>query len=78
MIILYSLTNKYALGKHRSNALELVDKQPIIEVDGELAICDGGAGSLGHPLEYLALKPGVVKRCIYCALQYKMKDDDHH
>lgn len=41
----------YAKGKHRSNALDLVEKQPVIEVEGDMAVCDGGGGVLGHPLE---------------------------
>ena len=69
---------QYVHGKHRSNALELVSKQPVIEVDGEMAICDGGGGSLGHPVEYISLqRPGVIETCKYCALKYKSKDDHH-
>ena len=69
---------QYKQGKHRSNALELVSKQPVIEVDGEMAICDGGGGSLGHPVEYISLqRPGVIETCKYCALKYKSKVHDH-
>jgi NADH dehydrogenase (ubiquinone) Fe-S protein 6 len=65
---------KYKLGKHRSNALDLVHKMPVIEVEGEMAICDGGGGALGHPLEYISLKrPGAVEYCKYCSLQYTKK-----
>ena len=62
----------YKLGKHRSNALDLVHQIPPIEVKGEMAICDGGGGALGHPLEYISLArgPGVVEYCKYCALRY--------
>jgi NADH dehydrogenase (ubiquinone) Fe-S protein 6 len=64
----------YKLGKHRSNALELVHKIAPIEVDGEMAICDGGGGALGHPLEYISLaRPGTVEYCKYCALRYTQK-----
>ena len=63
--------SEYKLGKHRSNALELVEKHPIVYVDGERAICDGGGGPLGHPLEYISLqRPGVVERCKYCGLRF--------
>jgi NADH dehydrogenase (ubiquinone) Fe-S protein 6 len=59
-----------------------VHQQPIIEVEGEMAICDGGGGALGHPLEYISLQrgPGVVEYCKYCALRYTQKegDDGHH
>ena len=69
---------QYKHGKHRSNALELVSKQPVIEVDGEIAICDGGGGSLGHPVEYIALhRPGEIGVCKYCALKFKSKAHDH-
>lgn len=65
---------QYEHGKHRSNALELIEKQPIIEVEGEIAICDGGGGSLGHPIEYISLEvPGAVKACVYCGLKFKSK-----
>ena len=44
---------------------------PVIEVEGHVAICDGGSGALGHPIEYIQLddasgKPGV---CKYCGLR---------
>jgi len=75
------------LGKHRSNALELVSKQPIIEVDGDMAVCDGGGGALGHPIEYIKLgaradygpegEAGGVA-CIYCGLRYRSKDYGNH
>ena len=81
---------QFKLGKHRSNALELIQRQPIIEVDGDIAICDGGGGALGHPLEYIKLGPradylekngeagedgGVA--CIYCGLRYRKKAGSH-
>jgi len=76
----YKLTRQpspYSSGKHRSNALDLIKQQPVIEVDSEFAVCDGGGGALGHPLEYiqLARRPvgDEVVSCIYCGLRYKMK-----
>eukprot|EP01083_Nonionella_stella_P133367 405456_1 len=77
----------YTLGKHRSNALELLEKQPVIEVDGDIAVCDGGGGALGHPLEYIKLgdradydqgHAGVKSMedgvpCIYCGLRYRKR-----
>jgi NADH dehydrogenase (ubiquinone) Fe-S protein 6 len=54
--------------------MELVNKVPITEVDGEMAICDGGGGALGHPNEYISLqRPGAVESCKYCALRYTKK-----
>ena len=79
---------KFSLGKHRSNALELIQKQPVIEVDGDMAICDGGGGALGHPLEYIKVgnradyespedyEKGVA--CIYCGLRYRKKQGSGH
>ena len=65
----------YTEGKHRSNAEELVNQIPVIEVDGHTAVCDGGGGALGHPIEYIQLdtiseEPAV---CKYCGLRYKSK-----
>ena len=71
--------SEYALGKHRSNALELIEEVPIIYVEGERAICDGGGGPLGHPLEYISLqRPGVVERCKYCGLRFASKAWEAH
>ncbi len=48
-----------------------------------MAVCDGGGGALGHPLEYIKLghradyaspedeQKGVA--CIYCGLRYRKK-----
>jgi NADH dehydrogenase (ubiquinone) Fe-S protein 6 len=54
----------------------------VIEVDGHLAVCEGGGGALGHPIEYIQLdkvnnsdEPSV---CLYCGLRYKSKGHHHH
>lgn len=66
------------MGKHRSNAMELVHKVPIVEVDGDMAVCDGGGGALGHPIEYISLeRPGAVEYCKYCALRFTKKKGSH-
>jgi NADH dehydrogenase (ubiquinone) Fe-S protein 6 len=71
--------SEFKLGKHRSNALELIEKIPIVEVEGEMAICDGGGGALGHPLEYISLqRPNVVESCKYCGLRYSSKSWADH
>jgi NADH dehydrogenase (ubiquinone) Fe-S protein 6 len=67
----------YDHGIFRSNAEKLVNQVPVIEVNGHTAVCDGGSGALGHPIEYIQLdtvsdKPAV---CKYCGLRFKMK---HH
>ncbi|KAL3801756.1 hypothetical protein ACHAWO_013905 [Cyclotella atomus] len=74
------LIQRSTLDKHRSNALELVNKVPPIEVEGDMAICDGGGGALGHPIEYIKVgyhggKPGS---CIYCGLKFVQKKGGHH
>jgi NADH dehydrogenase (ubiquinone) Fe-S protein 6 len=67
--------------EHRSNAEELIKKQPVIMVDGPIAVCDGGGGSLGHPLEYIQLAShhgdSVPQVCIYCGLRFAQKPHHH-
>jgi hypothetical protein len=67
--------------EHRSNAEELIKKQPVIMVDGPVAVCDGGGGSLGHPLEYIQLAShhgdSVPQVCIYCGLRFAQKPHHH-
>ena len=50
---------------------------PITEVEGTVALCDGGGGAMGHPIEYIQLNTVAeeVSECKYCGLRYKMK---HH
>merc|ERR1711957_295539 len=66
----------YKLGKHRSNALDLIQQVPSIKVDGDVAVCDGGGGALGHPLEYIKVgfRGGKPVSCIYCGLRYRSGD----
>jgi len=64
---------------HRSNAEELINAVPVIEVPGDTAVCDGGGGALGHPVEYIQLntvsdEPAV---CKYCGLRFKKKAGFH-
>mmetsp|Transcript_10372 Transcript_10372/g.11909 ORF Transcript_10372/g.11909 Transcript_10372/m.11909 type:complete len:122 (+) Transcript_10372:217-582(+) len=65
--------------KHRSDAEELISKTEVTVVDGPVALCDGGGGSLGHPIEYIKLDnrtPHIPVECKYCGLLYIMKQ--HH
>jgi len=64
---------------HHSNAEKLINSVGVIKVKGSMAICDGGGGSLGHPIEYiqLELQNQVPSICKYCGLRY-VKDDHHH
>lgn len=63
--------------KWGSNAMDLITDTPVIEVDGVVAICDGGGGALGHPIEYIKLKVSDEEAgpqvCKYCGLRYKRK-----
>lgn len=70
-----SMPLKYKLGKHRSNALDLIQKVEPIEVEGDMAVCDGGGGALGHPLEYIKVgyRGGEPVSCVYCGLRYVQK-----
>ena len=70
----------YKDGPHRSSAEKLVSKIPVIVVDDTVAVCDGGSGALGHPVEYIQLdtvsnKPQV---CKYCGLQFKLGERHFH
>lgn len=52
--------------------MERISRVPPIVVDGHLAVCDGGGGALGHPVEYIQLDT-VSKDpqiCKYCGLRY--------
>ncbi len=66
---------------HQSNAEELVAKVPVIEVKGHVAMCDGGGGAMGHPVEYMQLdkKDGrSIATCLYCGLRYRAAAGSHH
>jgi len=70
----------YEDGAHRSNAEKLISAVPVITVNATVAVCDGGSGALGHPVEYIQLdtvskEPAV---CKYCGLRYKMGEVHAH
>lgn len=70
-----------AHSKFRSNAEYLIAQVPVVEVDGYLAVCDGGGGTLGHPVEYIQLntQSNEPQMCKYCGLRYiKSKNAVHH
>ena len=70
----------YENGQHRSNAEELVDGVPVITVPATVAVCDGGSGALGHPVEYIQLDTAsnAPQACKYCGLRYKMGKIEYH
>jgi NADH dehydrogenase (ubiquinone) Fe-S protein 6 len=45
-----------------------------------VAVCDGGSGALGHPIEYIQLNnvSDEPSACKYCGLRFKMKAGAHH
>mmetsp|Transcript_17046 Transcript_17046/g.19044 ORF Transcript_17046/g.19044 Transcript_17046/m.19044 type:complete len:112 (-) Transcript_17046:104-439(-) len=58
---------------------EMINSVPVIEVDGDIAICDGGDPHLGHPVEYIQLNkvdPTQPSICGYCGLRFVRKP--HH
>ncbi|GBG24246.1 NADH dehydrogenase ubiquinone iron-sulfur protein 6, mitochondrial [Hondaea fermentalgiana] len=59
----------------RSNAQELVNEIPPIETDKETIVCDGGGGSLGHPVEYIQVDRVTFgpSTCKYCGLRWIAK-----
>ncbi len=63
--------------KWGSNAMDLINEAEVIEVDGPIAICDGGGGALGHPIEYIRLdvsdEDAAPRVCKYCGTRYKRK-----
>ena len=51
----------------------------VVEITDLTAVCDGGGGALGHPVEYIQLntvsdEPVV---CKYCGLRFRRKVDFH-
>lgn len=60
---------------HRSDAEALVAEVPVVLVQGKVALCDGGGGALGHPVEYIQLAKAFNQDpvdCPYCGLRYQM------
>ncbi len=51
----------------------LVDGEEVVLTDRMYVQCDGGAGVLGHPLEYLTLEKGGQTICKYCDRRYVLK-----
>ena len=47
----------------------------LVKVAGDSAVCDGGSGVLGHPIEYIQLNTlsSEPQVCKYCGLKYKKK-----
>lgn len=52
--------------------MDMIGEVDPIQVKGNVAVCDGGGGRLGHPIEYIRLDGGddEVGVCKYCGLKY--------
>lgn len=48
----------------------LVDDREVVITDAVYVRCDGGTGTLGHPLEYLTLEKDGEVVCNYCGRRY--------
>jgi uncharacterized Zn-finger protein len=48
----------------------LVDEREFVVTPHMYAVCDGGNGPLGHPVEYLTLEKGGQTVCKYCGRRY--------
>ncbi|KAA0153834.1 hypothetical protein FNF27_04628 [Cafeteria roenbergensis] len=59
--------------RQRSNALKMVQEVPVIEVEHDFALCDGGGGATGHPAEWVAVTDKAPETCPYCSLRYIKK-----
>lgn len=59
---------------------ESIDSIPVIPVAGHMAICDGGGGALGHPIEYIQLntRHHDPATCKYCGLRFVSTGGGHH
>ena len=67
--------------RHRSSAEELVARVPVVEVAADVALCDGGGGATGHPIEYVALNTrdggATPVACKYCGVRFIRKAGHH-
>ncbi|KAJ2784106.1 hypothetical protein H4R18_001328 [Coemansia javaensis] len=59
-------------------AIELIAEEPVREVAGRLACCDGGGGPLGHPRVWINLDEGKAEDCGYCGLRFRQAPHHHH
>jgi len=61
---------------------KIMEVEPIA-VDGDVAVCDGGGGALGHPVEYISLtftqnnnegRTELDGLCKWCGLRFYNKN----
>jgi len=64
-------TDKAAVAtKWSSDAMERIAAAPVTVVAGRVAMCDGGGGALGHPLEFIKLDAPYPAVCKYCGAKF--------
>jgi len=67
---------------HKTNAEELINTLPIVEVEGDTARCTGvNQLGLGHPVQYIQLNrrnEHTPATCKWCGLRFKKTADSHH
>eukprot|EP00351_Strombidinopsis_sp_SopsisLIS2011_P000765 CAMPEP_0116887502 /NCGR_PEP_ID=MMETSP0463-20121206/22023_1 /TAXON_ID=181622 /ORGANISM="Strombidinopsis sp, Strain SopsisLIS2011" /LENGTH=98 /DNA_ID=CAMNT_0004550329 /DNA_START=97 /DNA_END=393 /DNA_ORIENTATION=+ len=70
-----------SLDTHLTNAEELINELPIIEVHGTVARCTGvNERGLGHPVQYIQLDKRnkyTPVTCKWCGLRYRMAASSH-
>mmetsp|Transcript_8533 Transcript_8533/g.12741 ORF Transcript_8533/g.12741 Transcript_8533/m.12741 type:complete len:118 (+) Transcript_8533:82-435(+) len=71
---LCAAARKFPDPRWQSDAQARIAEVPVIEVPGTLAVCEGGSGALGHPIQYIQLDrvSSEPATCLYCGLRYKM------
>mmetsp|Transcript_90930 Transcript_90930/g.125409 ORF Transcript_90930/g.125409 Transcript_90930/m.125409 type:complete len:94 (+) Transcript_90930:106-387(+) len=66
---------------HQTNAEELINDLPIIEVHGSVVRCTGvNERGLGHPVQYIQLdrrNKHTPVTCKWCGLRYVMAASSH-
>ena len=67
---------------HKSNAEELINAMPVIDVHGKVARCSGvNELGLGHPVQYIQLDKRhkyTPVTCKWCGLQYRYAGPVQH
>ncbi len=66
---------------HKTNAEELINALPIVEVDGDTARCTGvNELGLGHPVQYIQLNrrhEHTPATCKWCGLRFRKSEHGH-
>ena len=66
---------------HKSNAEELINKLPVIEVEGDTVRCSGvNELGYGHPVHYMTVDQRNIETpvvCKWCGLRYVKKAGAH-